>query len=260
MPSPFPGMDPYIEKPSLWQDFHNDLASEIKRRITANLSEEYFVRLTPRVTYEGVEISAPRTMYPDTAVVKEQLAEYRVAAPILLLPPIESENIEPADFKQQSLEIRTADEERIVTVIELLSRVNKRPSHEAYRAYREKRRQLLNSDTNLLEIDLLRGGERIELADPLPDAPYFIFLSRSKKYPRVGVWPLSLREPIPLLPVPLLEPDPDVPLDLNSSIQTIYNVSRYQRSIDYHKPPPAPRFTDADAAWLDEFLRAKGLR
>ncbi len=96
----------------------------------------------------------------------------------------------------------------LVTAIELLSPANKRPGVNGADAYEQKRQEIFDSTVNLLEIDLLRNGRRPQVARPLPDAPYFVFLSRVQRRPYSEIWSLSLREPIKLLPVPLLYPAP----------------------------------------------------
>ena len=42
MPSPFPGVDPYIESPALWSDFHNNLASEIQAQLNRRIQPRYY--------------------------------------------------------------------------------------------------------------------------------------------------------------------------------------------------------------------------
>src|SRR5262249_10879314 len=111
-----------------------------------------------------------------------------------------------------------------------------------------------------LRIDLLRAGERPSLAEPLPEASYFIILSRAERRPVAEVWPLHLQEPLPVLPVPLLPPDPDVPLDLGRALATIYDRSGYDLRIAYTQPPPAPTLSTEDARWLETHLQKVGKR
>ena len=94
----------------------------------------------------------------------------------------------------------------------------------------------------------------------MPDAPYYIFLTRNRKEPAVEIWPVRLRDAIPVVPVPLLSPDPDVPLNLNRAIQNIYDGAAYDLRIDYTEPPPKPDLTSADVQWLAELLQSSGLR
>ncbi len=94
----------------------------------------------------------------------------------------------------------------------------------------------------------------------MPPAPYYVLLSRASRRPKVEVWPIQLGEKLPALPVPLLEPDPDAPLDLAAIVAAVYERGGYARLIDYSQPPPLPRLSDAEAACLDAHLRAQKAR
>ena len=48
MPSPFPGMDPYLEAPSIWPDFHHKLAAELSTELNGSLPSPYYARLEMR--------------------------------------------------------------------------------------------------------------------------------------------------------------------------------------------------------------------
>jgi hypothetical protein len=111
-----------------------------------------------------------------------------------------------------------------------------------------------------LELDLLRRGVGWPFDTPLPDAPYFAFLSRAKHRPRVGVWPITFHEPPQPIAIPLLEPDPDIPLDLGLALANIYEQGAFELRIDYRREPPPPPLKPAEAAWLNERLREAGLR
>ena len=125
----------------------------------------------------------------------------------------------------------------LVTAIEILSPVNKRPGHEAYRDYHRKRRALVRSDANLLEIDLLRAGERPPVEPPPPPAPYYAVLSRASDRPRA----------------PVLPPDADAPLSLQEVMTLAYERGGYDSEIDY-SVMPAPPWDSAEAAWIAERL------
>jgi hypothetical protein len=158
------------------------------------------------------------------------------------------------------VEIKKTDTQELVTVIEILSPVNKRPGHDAYRDYLRKRRDLLRSPVHLLEIDLLRQGERPPLEEPVPPAPYYVILSRADRRPTVTVWPIQLTHQLPILPVPLLEPDPDVSLDFQEAVVNVYERGAYASQIDYSQPPPPPPLSPEDTAWLDQLLRTQQRR
>ena len=147
-----------------------------------------------------------------------------------------------------SVEIRDAAERRLVTVIEILSPVNKHG--EGLDEYVDKRTSILQTQTHLLEIDLLRGGSRIPLIGDLPPTPYYIFLSRFTHRPRTSVWAVGLRDRLPVVPVPLLPPDPDVPLDLQAAVNACFDLVGYERLLDYARPLPAPELSAEDAAWV----------
>jgi hypothetical protein len=149
-----------------------------------------------------------------------------------------------------------ANERQRVAVIEILSPVNKRG--QGLREYVERRMELLQTHTHLLEIDLLRAGTRIPLIGDLPSASYFIYLSRTQRRPRTLVWPIQLRERLPTVPVPLLPPDPDVPLELQTAVQACCDLVQNERLLDYAAPPPPPPLSDEDAAWASEVLRSAG--
>jgi len=152
------------------------------------------------------------------------------------------------------VEIRSTEAEQLITVIEILSPVNKRPGHEAFLDYQRKRRELLRSSVHLMEIDLLRGGQRPPLDEPVPPAAYYVTLSRANRRPRIEVWPIQLANQLPILPVPLLEPDPDTPLDLNAMVASVYERGAYGSQIDYRSPPPPPPLSDEEARWMEALL------
>lgn len=261
MDSPFPGMDPYLEAPSLWPDVHHRLITLMCDQLQAMLAPRYRAVITPYVLFESLEITPVRRAVPDVAVVEraysgaapDSAAEFD-EAPLTLPALVEM----PVEYAR--IEIRTVRDQTLVTAIELLSPANKRPGPDGADAYEKKRQDIFASTAHLLEIDLLRGGQRPRLAQPLPEASYFIFLSRAQRRPYVEVWPLQLRDPIKPVPVPLLPPDPPVALDVGAAIREAYRRARYDLEIDYTQPPPPPDLSPEDAAWLDAHLRACGLR
>ncbi|MBI4600936.1 MAG: DUF4058 family protein [Planctomycetes bacterium] len=254
MLSPFPGMDPYLERSSLWEGFHANLAVRIQDQLVPRLRPRYYAAVTPRVTYDEVVIEEKRAPKPDVSVYEIGGSAPSTSGVAILPAPMTGLVTLEMPVKEYAVEIHDTEEGSLVTAIEILSPVNKRRGHDAYKKYRRKRRDLLRSMAHLMEIDLLRTGERSPLLTPLPDAPYFVFLSRENKRPKVEIWPLGFREPIPVLPVPLRDPDPDVPLDLGLAIQTGYDRAGYDLRIDYSRPPPGPDLKPEDAAWIRELI------
>lgn len=262
MQCPFPGMDPYLEAPYLWSDVHNSLIYALRDQIQPQLSSKYAAVITPFVAYETLEIAPVRVAaIPDLGIFEER-AKFDLAAPTLLVEaaPLVLPIAMKVPTRYTRLELRTIGDEQLVTAIELLSPANKRPGADGADAYEHKRQELFQSTAHLLEIDLLRAGQRLQVAGPLPAYPYFIFLSRVEKRPHAEIWPLSLRQPFPRVPIPLRRPDPDIVMDLNVALQQIYTSAAYERRINYRLPPPKPELAADDVIWLDERLHTHALR
>jgi hypothetical protein len=151
------------------------------------------------------------------------------------------------------VEVREAGADTLVTAIEILSPINKRPGRERQK-YLRKRRELLRSEVHVMELDLLRGGERSPLATAVPSAPYYVTLARAEHRPSVDVWPIQLTARLPVLPVPLSVPDPDVPLDLGAIVQAVYERGGYATRIDYRQPVPLPALAPEQHAWVEHLL------
>jgi len=255
MPPIFPGMDPYIEGP-LWTTFHFTLGSELVRQLAPQLQPNYLVLPVERFVVDMVEdISITRSdVIPDVGVaeIEPALAPANIAN---ISAPLQLATIIPPSTPHVSIEIRDVAQRRLVTAIEILSPTNKRS--QGRDEYVEKRTRILQSDTHLLEIDLLRGGVRIPMESALPTAPYFVFLSRSNNRPITDIWPIHLNQPLPdKIPVPLANGDSDAIIGLQAAMTAIYDLLRYDLAIDYSQPlRPA---LDADARkWVKDLLSSR---
>jgi len=256
-------MDPYLEG-ELWQEFHETLASAIRAQLLPRLPAKYVALLAKRYALDRpvlsiLDVPSERVIYPDVHVAALRERADVAFAPVgvgVAEPPFELLSPIPEQVPLLSVEIRDVAERRLVTVIEILSPVNKRG--EGWRDYVERRTDLLQTRTHLLEIDLLRQGTRIPLVGELPPASYYVYLSRTQRRPRTQVWPVQLHDRLPTVPVPLLPPDPDVPLDLQAAIKACFDLVGYERLLDYAAPPPPPPLSESDAVWAAEVLRAAG--
>lgn len=258
MSSPFPGMDPYIEDPEIWGDFHSDLAAEIRTELNRQLQPRYVARIIPRVTYELIEVAEKRSVRPDVGLwqpIQRSGGTIVATSPTLPTAPVESSVDMEVPLRLSSVEIVEVNTLRLVTAIEILSPVNKRPSHDAYEEYQRKRREILRSQAHLVEIDLLRGGSRPPLAQSVPPAPYYVVLSRVNRRPTVEVWPIQLWDSLPRLPIPLTEPDEDAILDLGAMVNNVYERGAYSVLINYQQTPPPPAFERADLVWIEKQLQ-----
>lgn len=255
MPSPFPGMDPYLEG-SLWMTFHAQLVAEIARQLAPKIRPRYLALTTERFVMEmpeGVAV-ATSSLYPDVGVAARQTALSAGGSVAVAEPPLRMATAIPAPVPHTSVEIRDTANRQLVTAIEVLSPTNKRG--EGREEYLAKRRRILLSTAHLVEIDLLRSGQRVPMLEPLPDAPYFAFVSRTELRPLTDVYPMRLEEPLPEIPIPLLAEDRQTKLDLQLALTTIYDLLGYDLAIDYSQPPDIP-LPHEQAAWATEQLRER---
>lgn len=257
MASPFPGMDPYLEG-HLWTSVHAELATIISHQLNSRLRPKYIAFPERRYisgAWEEVMISA-RALRPDVAVRrgKGQGTEGSVATAIA--PSVKLRSLRLTKVPHFRIAVRDVEQRRLVTAIELLSPTNKGSGR---RDYLRKRQRFLRSRAHLLEIDLHHQGKRIPLADPYPPAAYFVLLNRARKRGVTEVWPIALQENLPVVPVPLLKGDPDVPLDLQQAFTTVYEAGAFDLAVNYRQPPDV-ELPEEEATWVDSHLRSKGLR
>lgn len=260
MEPPFPGMDPYLETPALWPDVHAALAFALRSQLQRQIAPRYAAVLVPYTAFETIDVTTTRAMIPDLGVVERDRTPLPATGATIAPAPLTGLTTLDLPTRYSRIEVRTVGDEALVTAIEILSPVNKRPGVDGAEAYERKRREILRSDAHLLELDLLRAGQRPRLETPLPPNPYFVFLSRVERRPEVAIWPLTFWDAIPLLPVPLRHPDPDVPIDLGRALQEIYRDARYDLRISYRQSPPPPELTPEDTQQLDAWLRERGVR
>lgn len=257
MPNPFPGMDPYLEG-DLWTTVHTDLCAEIARQLAPKLRPKYVTLSTRRVVLASPDPDEGLVgqRFPDVGILSSHPPAGSPSAAVLSAPLILSASF-PEPTPHISVEIRDVAERRLVTCIEVLSPTNKRgPGREEYAA---KRFQILSGQAHLVEIDLLRVGVRFPTGQPLPDTPYFVFISRDERRKEVEVWPIALEQPLPSVPIPLLADDPPVLLELQQALAIVYDIFSYDELLDYAQAPPGP-LTPAQAAWIEEQLRRSGRR
>ena len=265
MPSPFPGMDPYLENPVLWPGVHQGLVTYIRAALNAVLPPGYVADIGERVYI----VQPERSVYPDVVVLEQPLIQTGrgsggTATAVASDPPLVL-TYEPVEIREVFVEILPVGEEsRVVTVIEVLSYSNKTPGHEGRKLYLTKQREILESQTHLLEIDLLRTGEHtvaVSREQLLKKCrwDYLVCLHRGGHGNRFEVWPITIRQRLPRILVPLADGDPDVVLDLQAVFDRCYDEGAYARRIDYRRDPPIP-LEGEDAEWADKLLREKGLR
>jgi hypothetical protein len=263
MANPFPGMNPFLEKPARWPSIQGRYVLYLADAINPLLPERYFADVNERVY-----IASPaQEMYPDVYIAKHFGKKNRrpAAATTALMeadPPVEVE-FPRAEIREAFVEIRLTDEaETLVTVIEFLSPANK-SFGDGHELYRKKQGQLLVSSTSLIEIDLLRAGRhtvampREGLADNGWD--YVVCLHRGGWEGKYQYWAMPLQDRLPRITVPLMGNDRDVVVDLQAVLDQCYTAGHWGARIDYSKPCPPP-LSKKNAKWIDGLLRKKKLR
>jgi Protein of unknown function (DUF4058) len=249
MSSPLPGMNPFLESPELWSEFHSRMIVAIADALSETLSQEYRVAVEKRVYLsqgeETILIGIPDvavTAAPNTATGTTALA----TEPLVVEIPLAEE------VQERYLEIREVATGRVVTVIELLSPKNKR-SGEGRDAYLQKRQRIIMSQTHLVEIDLLRAGKSLPILGEAK-SDYRILVSPSNLRPQANLYAFSLRQQIPQIQIPLIA-ETSVPLDLQLLLQQVFDRARFNLAIDYQQLPPPPQLSNEDLVWLQEILQ-----
>jgi hypothetical protein len=247
-------MDPYIEAPHLWNDFHISMIVAMRKALNAVLPPGYAASADVHVwSVDQDEETAVLLGKPDVPITEETQANGGVATQVRHAPAPATLRLRMRRRRtRRFLRIHEARSSRLVTAIELLSPSNKTPGPDRD-AYLAKREEYLATGTNLVEIDLRRGGVRPPLGDNPPDSTYYTMVCRGWEFPEVGFWPVGLRDPLPEIPIPLAEDEPDVPLSVRSCLDDCYDSGRYTLKIKYGESPDPP-LSEPDAAWARELL------
>ena len=252
--SPFPGMDPYLESPDLWPDVHNSLMNIFREQLGDLLAPKYIAELDTQIVIDRFpdEPGSVERVVPDVAITQPRVIRESSAESTAVLAPLRLRVPVAIQTRLVTLYIRLQETKRLVAVVELLSPVNKRPG-EGRQAYLEKRAAYLETAVHLIEIDLLRKWPRMPLEGHLPTSDYLAMVCNMYERPNCDVWPISVRQPLPNLPIPLLRPDPPVALDMNEALRTAYRRAHYDLRIDYRAPYDPP-LAPPDAEWAAMLL------
>ncbi|MCL1472481.1 DUF4058 family protein [Argonema antarcticum] len=253
MSSPFPGMNPYLELPALWHEFHNRLIVAISDALTPYLRPRYYVAVETR-TYldddnpellvgipDAIVLTASSTPVVDFTATATQTRPKQIQLPM------------PVEIKDRYLEVREVGTHQVITVIEVLSPKNKRKG-EGRSAYEKKRQLVLGSSSHLVEIDLLRENIPMPMIGVEETSDYRIVVSRAFNRPMADLYEFQLREPIPSFLLPLKPEDPELTVDLQSILLGVYDRGSYQLRIDYRQPVPGPKLSETDRQWVDALL------
>ncbi len=251
MPSPLPGMNPFIEQPELWSEFHSRMIVAIADSLDDVLSRNYRVAVEKRVylsqTDEQVLIGIP-----DVAITSSPSASSEnISSTVVVAEPQTVELPQFNEVQERYLEIREGITGKVITTIELLSPTNKRAG-EGRDAYLRKRQQLLSSRTHLVEIDLLRGGRPLPIKGEL-SADYRILISRSDERPQAQLYGFNLDQSIPAFGIPLQGKEVLPTLQLQPLVHRVYDKARLELAIDYSQTL-SPQLSAQEQDWVLTFI------
>lgn len=264
MTNPFLGMNPYLEHRRYWNDFHTRLMTYISNVLQPQLQPRYVARLEERVYVE----ESRREIQPDVVILRAKQPTGATATLPKPYDPPQVLTIEEELHTETYVQILDREQGlRLVTVIEVLSPTNKEPNTKGRELYLRKQGEILKSDVHLVEIDLLRGGEytlappRAKVVERFGDKwHYLISISRVDAPQDFWLYPLSVRDRLPMIPIPLAVGDGFASLDVGALVNQCYVDGAYGATLDYSEPPPPPPFSAEDMAWIEDLLKTKGLR
>lgn len=263
MPSPFPGMDPFLEHPDFFPDLHGRFHVYLSESLQHSLPAPYFAVVNQRL---WVETSA-RYIEPDTAVlyggwtVGESSVAWETAGRARTRPLVFETTHD--EHREPYVEIRTRlaeGGERVVTAIEVLSLSNKTPGQRGRELYLEKQAEILGSQVHLVEIDLLRGGQHTtpmsweRLSRKAGPFDYHVSVHRFEQRGRFFIYPWRLPDPLPVIGVPLLPGDDEVSLDLQAVLNRCYETGPYRRRVVYEPDGIIPPLTPEQIEWVQRHL------
>lgn len=262
MPSPFPGMNPYLEDSAYWSSVHHWLITEIARLLNQQLTPKYVVAVEVRI-YETSGEQSTLIGIPDNLVAKSSETsitppDSNVAVAFPSTQPLTIELALTETIKQGYLEVRRVGTGQVVTAIEILSPINKNVG-EGRIKYEKKRQHILNSDTNFVEIDLLRQGNSMIALNQNIKHDYCILVSPSNQRPQAHLYAFKIQDMIPIFPLPLLPEDSEINLDLQSILHQVYDQGRYDLIIDYQQKI-SPALSKTETIWVENLLKKQGLR
>ncbi len=227
MPSPFPGMDPYLEDEALWPVFHHQLIMSLYQILLPGLVDRYRARVNQRHYITERERGG--------SVVREEHHE---------------------DY----IEIRQRSDGRLITLVDVVSPANKlTPGGRS--VYLEARREGKNANANLVELDLLLQGQPTleHSRDGLPDWDYAVTVTRSTYPERYEIYTATLQKKLPRFRLPLASDDRDTVLDLHTAFTRCYDQGGFAAKIDYARDPSVP-LDEEDRRWFNDVLVEQKLR
>ena len=245
-------MDPYLEDPAFWSDFHYTFINYWREAIADVLPEEYEANLGEKVYLIEYDPDSRKLIGPDVAVSDRETAAKAGEGSTGALATLEPVTVPIAILdaaRETYIEILHGPDRNLVAVLELLSPTNKEPAGRT--EYLAKRNAVLRQAVHLVELDLLVGGTRPPLLKSWPKGDYHYLVSRCEARPDSQIYSWTVREALPKVPTPLRTSNLDVQVDLAAVFTTAYDRGRFGRRIRYGLPCPA-ELGNADRLWAEE--------
>jgi hypothetical protein len=227
MPSPFAGMDPYLEDGKLWPSFQHQMVHSLYQMLLPGLMDRYRARVCQRIYV------AEQALF--TSIIREE-------------------------HQESLIEIRQRADGRLITIVDAAGPANKTTS-EGRAAYLEKRREGQSCQCNLVEIDLvLQGAPLLDYSrEGLPDWDFAVTVTRASKPDQYEIYTATLEKPLPRFRLPLAADDRDTVVDLQAAFNRAFDQGNFLEKIDY-RHDPATKLDDADRAYVDQRLRRQKMR
>ena len=228
MPSPFPGMDPFLEDEKLWALFHTHLVHSLHQLLLPGLMDRYRAKIAER------HYLLEQALF--TSIVREE-------------------------HREPYLEVRQRSDGRLITIVDVVSPTNK-TSCAGRQAYLDKRQEFRHHSASLVEIDLVLQGQPVHdysSRDGLPDWDYAVTVTRSVQPDRYEIYTATIDKRLPRFRLPLASDDRDTVLDLQAAVARSYDQGDFAKQIDYRRDPMT-RLTDLQKHWLSDKLREQKLR
>jgi hypothetical protein len=254
-------MDPFLE--AHWGDVHTSITLYARNQLRPRLPSDLRARVEEYHTLEVLdeddesERSVPRRVKPDVRIVEVMQSKPESHPGIAIQPsPCVEVSLEPETHRR--IVITESKTERLVTAIEFLSRSNK--FGKSREMFLDKQYSLWHSGVNVVEIDLLREGAwSLSCDEDLSPAqcryPYRVFVKPERNW-SARFYPTSIREPLPIIEIPLRDGDSPVLLELQPLVTMAWEDGEYS-DIDYGRDP-LPSFTEDDLHWIEDLLAAYG--
>jgi hypothetical protein len=215
-------MDPYLETDDIWPAFHHQLIASLYQILLPNLVDRYKARVSQRhyITEQALF----------TSIVREE-------------------------HHEELVEIRQRGENRLVSMVEVVSPANKTTGG-GRDAYLNKRREARSLGANLIEIDLvLQGQAMLDYArDGLPEWDYAVTVTRAKQPDRYEIYTATLDKRLPRFRLPLAGEDRDTVVDLQAALSRCFEQGGFGERIDYRRDPITTLNGD-QRRWIDTLLK-----